>query len=92
LQVVAETAYVSGFSCSRLPDVSAYCALGGVSSGVNTGAAHRLQDPSMPVPSVRRPELKGLSVRLSNSEDRLSELARKKVPARLASLIRKLGL
>jgi hypothetical protein len=46
----------------------------------------------MPVPSVRRAELKGLSVRLSDSEDRLSELARKEVPARLTSLIRKLGL
>ncbi len=47
----------------------------------------------MPIPL--RPwgtERKGLSVRLSDSEDPLSGLARQEVPARLVSLIRKLGL
>jgi hypothetical protein len=42
--------------------------------------------------SVRRAELKGLSLRPSDSEDRLSELACKEAPARPANLIRKLGL
>ena len=42
--------------------------------------------------SVRGAERKGLSVRLSDSEDPLSGLARQEVPAHLVSLIRKLGL